>query len=116
MVLGGAMTTDCKCLTGNWHFADFTEKPVGVDETDGRFADVSIQTCKNCHCFWLHYYFVYEHLSRSGRWYRGELTPEIAAIITPQNAAAILEDLAYYFGGGSYYDGKIYPLSGRISG
>ncbi len=95
--------SDCACFNPPFNFQDFTEKFIGVDETHGRFGDVSVDTCKHCGTRWLRYHVVYEGFSESGRWYRGLVSDEQLAEITPQTAVEFLESLPWRFYGGSYF-------------
>jgi len=54
----------------------------------------------------------YEGYSGSGRWARGLISAEDAERVTPETAAAYLDDLAWYIYGGSYFHGA----TGRSSG
>jgi hypothetical protein len=80
--------------------------------TDERYAEVSIDRCKRCGRNWLHYLLEFEHISRSGRWYRGLIGPDVA--FSHRNAALIFEQLREYWAGGSYFDGKVGLRSGPI--
>ena len=73
------------------------------------FGDVDIQRCKKCNRFWLHYFLEEEWHSKSGRWFRGEISEKEAEIITPETALAYLEKQSFILYGGSYFDtsGKI---------
>src|SRR2546430_11648123 len=46
---------------------------------------------------WLHYLMEYEYLTAAGRWFRGPITPKIAASVTAANATNVLEELDWYF-------------------
>jgi len=80
--------------------------------TDDRYAEISVDQCRGCGRNWLCYQLEYEHLSRSGRWYRGLIGPEVA--FSHRNAATIFEQLRDYWAGGSYFDGKVQLRSGPI--
>ncbi len=109
---------ECGCLDVNSlvSYTDFNSRYIGDDPQNGRYAEVSLEDCRYCGRVWLRYYFSYEHFSRSGRWYRGVVSPEVAARVSPENAATILETLEWYLAGGSYFDGKILRLHGPILG
>jgi hypothetical protein len=92
----------------------FIHKNIGIDQNNGRFGEVSIHQCCTCQRLWLHYFVEYEHLSSSGRWYRGLITDDIAEIITPENAVEILSNLQWYLYGGSYFQGKSGCSKGKI--
>ena len=93
----------CRCETPPFDYRDFQSTPVGIDETNGRFAEVSIETCRHCGTKWLRYLVEYEAFSESGRWYRGRLTAEMEQALTPERAVAMLESLTWHFYGGSYF-------------
>lgn len=98
---------DCICMNPEkirWN--KFTSQRVGIDEQCGRFGEVSLEKCQMCQRIWLHYFVEYEHLSGSGRWYRGLISEEIAQTITPENAVEILNNLEWHLYGGSYFLGK----------
>jgi len=80
--------------------------------TDDRYAEISVDQCTSCGRNWLCYQLEHEHLSRSGRWYRGLIGPEVA--FSHRNAASILEQLRDYWAGGSHFDGKVQRRSGPI--
>jgi hypothetical protein len=97
----------CDCMNpAQIRVGKFSSQWIGVDEQRGRFGEVSIDQCLFCHRIWLHYFVEYEHLSQSGRWYRGIISEEIAPIITPENAVEILNNLEWHFYGGSYFFGR----------
>jgi hypothetical protein len=90
-------------MTPPFDYRDYASVRVGVDETNGRFADVTIETCRSCARKWLRYHVEFEHLSRSGRWYRGLLTDAAARAVTPETAVCVLEGLEWRFAGGSAF-------------
>ena len=94
----------CRCLTPPFSFQDFDRTAVGVDETNGRLGEVSVETCKACGRTWLRYFVEYEATERSGRWYRGLVSPAVARAITPQTAVAVLQGLEWRFAGGSHFE------------
>ena len=96
--------TECRCHTPPFDDRDYVSAPIGIDTTNGRFGDVSIETCKHCGARWLHYLVEYEAFTKSGRWYRGLMTPELQRTVTAQNAVAVIESLPWYFYGGSYFE------------
>jgi hypothetical protein len=104
--------TGCVCEQGGARFTEFETQDVGCDETEGRFADVTLNRCRSCGRLWLRYLVEYEAFSRSGRWARGLIGEEAAQSITPQAAVDHLNGLEWYLYGGSYFDG----ISGRRSG
>lgn len=94
----------CGCMTPPFNYRDFETDHLGTDHAAARCADVSIDSCRRCGQRFLHYHFEFEAFSRSGRWYRGAITPEQAERVTPATALAVLSSLSWYFYGGSYYD------------
>ncbi|GAB1541676.1 hypothetical protein NUACC21_43480 [Scytonema sp. NUACC21] len=103
----------CICMSLNgYRNGTFSSRWLGIDETNGRFGEVSIDQCHSCKRVWLHYFVEYEHLSQSGRWYRGMIDDEVAQVVTPETAVEILNNLEWHFYGGSYFFGK----SGRSRG
>jgi hypothetical protein len=95
--------SECRCMTPPFYFLDYDSQSLGVDETNGRFGEVTIETCKACGRKWLHYFVEYPSFSESGRWYRGLVTPEILKLITPERAPELLAGLPWHFSGGSYF-------------
>lgn len=100
--------TGCVCEQGSARFSQFETQGVGCDETEGRFADVTLNRCRSCGRLWLRYLVEYEAL----RWARGLIGEEAAQSITPQAAVDHLNGLEWYLYGGSYFDG----ICGRRSG
>jgi hypothetical protein len=95
---------ECRCATPPLDHRDYERKELGVDSARGRFGDVAIERCRHCGQAWLHYHYEMEAFSRSGRWYRGLLTPEQAARATAGNALEILAELPWHLYGGSFFD------------
>ena len=87
-----------------FHYTDFESEFVGVDKTNGRFGEVSIETCKTCGSKWLRYFVAYEAFTASGRWYRGLLSQKILNSLTPEGAVEALAGLPWHFYGGSYFE------------
>src|SRR5262245_62183010 len=96
----------CRCMTPPLDFRDYDKTFVGVDETHGRYGDVTIERCKHCGALWLHYLVEYESHSRSGRWYRGIVTTEVAKTVRPEAAVAVLQSLPWRLAGGSYFESR----------
>lgn len=94
---------DCKCCIPPLSHTDYDTINIGVDKSSGAYADVSVEVCKLCGAKWLRYQFEYEHLTASGRWYRGIVPDTIAAAVTPESAISILEGLSWWLYGGSYF-------------
>ncbi len=96
--------TECRCMTPPFDFRDYDIESLGIDETNGRFGDVTVETCKRCGAQWLRYFVEYEGMPSSGRWYRGLVSPEMLSGLTPDQAPAVLAGLPWYFYGGSYFE------------
>jgi hypothetical protein len=94
---------ECRCFKPPLLHSDFSSEYLGVDATNGRFADVSIETCIHCGRRWLKYAVEFEAFSRSGRWYRGVVTDQELKGMTPGKAVACLEGLDWFIFGGSYF-------------
>ena len=106
--------TVCRCMTPPFDFKDYDCELLGIDETNARFGQVSVQTCQACGRKWVHYFVEYEAFSNSGRWYRGPVTPEMQLSLRPESAVALLESLAWYFDGGSYFETTGRQGSGQV--
>jgi hypothetical protein len=98
-----------------FHYSDFDSTEIGVDETNGRFGEVTIKTCRVCKRKWLHYHVEYEAFSESGRWYRGPLSDKAAKSVLPETAVELLEGQDWHFYGGSYFKTVGRKGSGQIS-
>ena len=105
---------DCICMTPPFHGADFESRDVGVDESNGRFGQVTLETCIKCKRKWLRYSVEYEAFTGSGRWYRGLVPDEIAKSVTPEIAVKILASLDWLFVGGSYFQTAGLKSSGSV--
>jgi hypothetical protein len=101
----------CPCLEGETYFQNLEHRALGMDSADG---EVSVDKCKRCGRYWLHYLMEYEYLSRSGRWFRGVVTPKVAATVKSDDARRIIESLDYYFRGGSAFGGKVTKTRGTL--
>jgi len=93
----------CICMTPPFHSSDFDSDPVGIDDRQGRFGEVSIEACTKCNQRWLRYFVEYEGFSNSARWYRGCISDKEAKEMTPHGAIEVLERLDWYYYGGSYF-------------
>jgi len=95
--------TECRCVTPPFHYLDYETASLGVDETNGRYGEVTVETCKACGSIWLRYFVEYEFFKESGRWYRGRVTQELIESLKPEEALELLASLPWYFYGGSYF-------------
>ena len=105
---------DCACLERGPPGGRFDETFVGVDETNGRFGEVSIRTCRDCGRRWLHYHVEYEAFSRSGRWYSGLLPDAFEGNIRPGEAVPLMAALPWHVYGGSFFGHAGRRGTGRI--
>jgi len=101
--------TDCTCMTPPFNDWKSKSTMIGIDTKNGRYGDVFIHTCKKCGSKWLVYEVQYEGFSKSGRWYRGLISEELAKSVTAELAVEILELLDWHIYGGAYFEtsGKI---------
>jgi hypothetical protein len=90
-------------MTPSFDYRDFDSVEIGVDESDGRFGEVSIETCRACGSKWLCYFVEYEAFSNSGRWYRGQVSEEVVRCVLPETALEMLRSLKWRFVGGSAF-------------
>jgi hypothetical protein len=104
----------CPCHNPQANADVFSTSDWGMDNTHNRFAEIRIYTCKHCSTQWLHYFVEYEAFSQSGRWYRGKITPQQLAELTPEKAVAFLESLENYIYGGSFFNIKGQWGSGTV--
>ena len=93
---------DCACLDPDQR-SEWERSSVGVDETKGRYGEVSLQRCLRCRRVWLHYFVTYEGFSRSGRWFRAIVSDEEAVSVTPETAAGLIAAQPWHLYGGSYF-------------
>jgi len=94
----------CACEKPDSNYTEYRSSELGIDHTNGRYAEVSIQQCKLCQRIWIHYFVEFESFSKSGRWYKGIVSKKDRPQITPENAVEYLESLDWYVFGGSYFD------------
>ena len=94
---------ECQCMTPPFDFRDYDTESLGVDETNGRFGEVTVETCKVCGARWLQYFVEYEAFSGSGRSYRGLVSSDMLSGLIPSQVPAMLAGLPWFFYGGSYF-------------
>lgn len=103
---------ECNCSNLPFDYRDFDSTPIGVDKTNGRNGEVSLETCKICGEKWLHYLVEYEAFTASGRWFRAPISCEVLEILTPKQAIPYIERQSWYFRGGSYFKSSGMRASG----
>lgn len=91
----------CKCEVLPIYYKNYSSKSVGSDR---RYAEIEIKTCIHCNQKWLRYFVEYEHLAKSGRWYLGKINENDIRKINSENAVNKLEEMNWYFYGGSYFE------------
>jgi hypothetical protein len=105
----------CICLNGPLRFDQYDEiSYIGVDETNGRYGDVTLKQCKHCGRYWLHYLVEYEAFTGSGRYYMGLITPEAAKGLKPEDAVEYLNSLEWHLYGGAYFGGRKGKSTGAV--
>lgn len=95
--------SDCRCFSPPFDYRDFVSTPIGIDATNGRHGEVSLETCTHCGTKWLHYLVEYEAFMDSGRWFRAPISQEALATLTADQAVPFLERQPWHFLGGSYF-------------
>ena len=109
------MPSSCRCHEIGINASNQGEEQhLGVDETAGRFADVTLQRCAICGTLWLHYRVEYEGFSGSGRWGMAQIDEATAAIMTPEAAADYIDRRAWCVIGGSFWDSAGKRLKGPL--
>ena len=100
----------CSCLVA------VSERLILIAELgmDAHYAEVSLLVCPDCLQPWLRYCFELEAFSNSGRWYLGAFSPDEVEALRAEEAKALLENLPWYYCGGSYYSGHVYRSSGKL--
>jgi hypothetical protein len=104
------MATECTCFSS----PNAQRILLGVLGMYDRFAEAAILVCPACGQLWLRLHQEDEAFSASGRWYLGAIEADQARELTAQGARAALEELEWYYYGGSYYDGRSGKTSGSI--
>ncbi len=104
----------CRCNKPPVNCCDYDISFLGIDPTNGRFADVTIERCTHCGNLWINYLVEFEAFSGSGRWYRGILSEEAQKIITPETVVDYLEKLEWYIFGGTYFDSTGMVSKGKV--
>lgn len=81
--------------------------------TDSQHLDSRLLRCDRCGQIWLESTYEIEGVSKSGRWFRGALSPALVESVTAADASRVLSVLPSYFVGGSHF-GEAGMFSGRL--
>ena len=90
---------ECKCMTPPLDYTDYESRSVGFHP----YGEVRVERCRHCGRHWLEYKYQNEAYTGSGRWYRGIVSPEVAAVATVDSALDIIDALPWHLCGGSYF-------------
>ena len=107
--------SDCICQKPPFSYLNYDTVELGIDETNGRFAEVNLQTCKHCGTQWLDYFVEIEGFSSHIKWFKAIIDEVQVEEITPENAIGYIERADWYFYGGSYYVSVVSIGSGKIN-
>lgn len=69
---------------------EMEKRSVGADD---QYGEVTVFRCTRCGRSWLHYFMEYEYLSAAGRWLEGEISPEVAASLKPNEAVQLFDKM-----------------------
>jgi hypothetical protein len=108
------LSQQCICEAPAARHDCFESTYVGCDQSNGRYADVSLERCTTCVRLWVRYQVEYEGFSGSGRWARGLISADDAEKVTATTAAGYIDRLEWYLRGGSYF-GAARRSSGPIT-
>jgi hypothetical protein len=107
LVRSALKQTFCECLQQPMGLNRYTHiKHLGIDQTHGRFGAVDVLQCNVCSRYWLQYFIDYEGFTASGRYFMGLITPEIAELLSPDQAVDFLSSLDWHLYGGSFFGRK----------
>lgn len=105
----------CACERPDSDYTEYRSSELGIDHTEGRNGEVTIQQCKLCQRIWIHYFVENENLSQSGRWYKGIVSKKDRSQITPENALEYLESLEWYVYGGPFFENTAAFGQGKLN-
>lgn len=91
------MNTPTLCQCYDQMPAGSSKQELGIDETNGRYGEVTVSTCIVCGRRWLFYFAEYEGFTASQRWIRGILPASQGVPFPPQQAVPILNKMKWYF-------------------
>lgn len=105
----------CECFrpgVDGWTGAMFERR--ALQGEDRRCGKADLLSCRRCRQKWLWYRYDDSQYSCTEKCFRGVLTAREAAEASVERAAALLAGMAWYWEGGSYYDGKTFRSAGRL--
>lgn len=105
------MQASCKCKQPPFYFGDYVTIESGDDP---RGAEVSLSTCKRCGVVWLTYLIEDPQYSRSGRWWRVEVSPELRGQVSAATAKEFIERQPDGFAGGSFFNSSGHAIVAPI--
>ena len=105
---------DCICKKPPFSYLNYDTHELGIDEANGRFAEVAIQTCKHCGTQWLNYFIEIEGFSSNIKWFKAIIDDSLIDSLTPENALENISKAEWYFYGGSYYGAGVAVGSGEV--
>ncbi len=111
MIRGVAVQVLCKCKHPPFYYGDYHTIETGDDP---RGAEVSVATCKQCGIVWLTYLIEEPQHSRSGRWWRVEVSPECRAQVSLATAREFVERQPTGYVGGSFFNSSGHAITGPI--
>lgn len=76
-------------------------REVGVDETNGRFATVTLLRCGRCDQHWVRYFVEFEDQPSSGRWARAQVEPDDVPL--PEGVPSYIARRNPVIAGGSHF-------------
>ncbi len=88
---------------------ELEERYVGADD---HYGEVAVLQCTNCGRCWLHYLMEYEYLTAAGRWLEGEMSPEIATSLKPNQAVGLFDNMDWFHCSGSAFGGTLRRVTG----
>jgi hypothetical protein len=111
MALGPKMQRYCHCKRPPFHYADYDTLQLGED---ARGAEVSFETCRHFGAVWLNYLIEKPQYSRSGRWWRVEVSPESKDVPSAARAREFIERQSEGFVGGSFFNSQGHAIVAPI--
>lgn len=104
----------CSCHEIPVDHTIFSSSFIGVDESEGRFGEVTLLSCNICRNSWVQYFYEVEAYTASGRWYRAWVDPLFLPELNESNTLSYIENSRRYIYGGSYFDSTGEYGSGKI--